>query len=101
MLSFVEGQPTPFAPQSFLPRVVIVPRKSAYPGFGGVRLLPGNDHVDVCKPCGRGDPIYAETLAFVRRALGLPEGGGGEGRGGEGGGGAAGAAAVAAAGAAR
>ena len=68
MLSFVEGLPTPLA-GGYLPRVVVVPFESGYPGFGAVHLLPGRDHVSVCKPTSRGDPSYAALLAFVRGAV--------------------------------
>ncbi|KAI8470589.1 MAG: hypothetical protein J3K34DRAFT_385248 [Monoraphidium minutum] len=75
VLSFAEGLPTPLA--GFIPRVVVVPYESAFPGFGASRILPAHDHVDLCKPKGRGDPVYTDVLTFARRALGVDPGGGG------------------------
>jgi hypothetical protein len=69
VLSFAEGQPTPLA--GFIPKVVIVPFESAYPGYGSVRVLPSHDHVDICKPSGREDSVYLEVIAFVRASVGL------------------------------
>jgi hypothetical protein len=85
VLSFAEGLPTPLA--GFIPRVVIVPLESAYPGFGGARLLAGRDHIDLCKASSRSDEAYAETLRFVRACVGAGGRGGGGGGGGEGRGG--------------
>lgn len=90
VLSFAEGQPTPLA--GFIPKVVIVPFESAYPGYGGFRLLSDHDHIDICKPTSREDPIYTDVLAFVRGCLagggGGVESGGGAGEGPPAGGGA-------------
>jgi hypothetical protein len=72
VLSFAEGLPTPLA--GFIPKVVIVPFESAYPGFGTVRVLSQKDHVDICKPLGREDDSYRELLRFVRASVGLDDG---------------------------
>jgi len=44
-LSFGEGVPT--AVQRLLPRMVVVPPESAYPGFGDFVMLHDMDHIQV------------------------------------------------------
>jgi protein SERAC1 len=69
VLSFAEGQPTSLAGLGFLPRLLIVPVDSAYPGFGGLTLLQDEDHINVCKPASRGAAAYEHLLAFLRNSL--------------------------------
>lgn len=75
VLSFAEGLPTPLA--GFIPKVVIVPFESAYPGYGSVKLLPTRDHIDICKPMSRQDDIYQDVLRFIRESAGAAAAGGG------------------------
>jgi hypothetical protein len=72
VLSFVEGQPTELA--GYIPKVHIVPEESADPGFGRVVMLPGEDHITVCKPKGKDDVSYVELLDFVRACFGVGAG---------------------------
>eukprot|EP00882_Tetradesmus_deserticola_P025111 GHRQ01027560.1.p1 GENE.GHRQ01027560.1~~GHRQ01027560.1.p1 ORF type:complete len:331 (-),score=56.04 GHRQ01027560.1:57-1049(-) len=75
VLSFTEGLPTSLAGLGFIPKILIVPFESAYPGFGAVHVLGAQDHIDVCKPDSRQAPAYAELLQFVRgtmAAAGMP-----------------------------
>eukprot|EP00775_Hariotina_reticulata_P003427 gene3427-3699_t len=66
VLSFVEGLPTSLAGLGFMPKIVIVPFESAYPGFGEVHVLAGQDHVDVCKPERKGAEGYVKLVEFIR-----------------------------------
>ncbi|CAL8471570.1 g11112 [Coccomyxa elongata] len=65
VLSYCEGMPMSLVP--VLPRLVVVPPESAFPGFGRTVLLPDADHIDACKPPSRQDPAYAELLDLVMR----------------------------------
>lgn len=65
VLSYCEGMPMSLVP--VLPRLVVVPPESAFPGFGRTVLLPDADHIDACKPPSRQDPAYAELLNLVMR----------------------------------
>ena len=47
-LSFAEGVPTHV--QRLLPRVLVVPPDSAYPGFGDFVMLRDMDHIEVRRP---------------------------------------------------
>ncbi|GFR49269.1 hypothetical protein Agub_g11249, partial [Astrephomene gubernaculifera] len=67
VVSLLEGQPTQLS--GVIPRILIVEPQSAYPGFGAAMLLPGNDHIDVCKPAGRGAPAYRVLRDVVRHAM--------------------------------
>lgn len=69
VLSFTEGLATTLAGLGFLPKILIVPYESAYPGFGEVIVLSERDHVDVCKPEGRDAAAYAKLLEFVRASV--------------------------------
>ncbi|WIA08091.1 hypothetical protein OEZ85_007554 [Tetradesmus obliquus] len=69
VLSFTEGLPTSLAGLGFIPKILIVPFESAYPGFGAVHVLGAQDHIDVCKPDSRQAPAYAELLQFVRGSM--------------------------------
>lgn len=51
VLSFCEGQPLALVP--VLPRMLVVPPETAFPGYGAAVLLPHADHIDVCKPPSR------------------------------------------------
>ena len=67
VLSF--GETVRMAVAPLLPRVLVVPPDSAAPGYGPFWLLPGRDHIAVCKPGSRTDPAYAETVALVEAVL--------------------------------
>lgn len=69
VLSFTEGLATSLAGLGFLPKILIVPYESAYPGFGEVHVLTDRDHVDVCKPESRDAPAYAMLLEFLRASV--------------------------------
>ncbi|KAF6253585.1 hypothetical protein COO60DRAFT_1546218 [Scenedesmus sp. NREL 46B-D3] len=69
VLSFTEGLPTSLAGLGFIPKILIVPFESAYPGFGAVHVLGAQDHIDVCKPGSRQAPAYAELVQFVRGSM--------------------------------
>eukprot|EP00878_Enallax_costatus_P028873 GHUV01031225.1.p1 GENE.GHUV01031225.1~~GHUV01031225.1.p1 ORF type:complete len:122 (+),score=22.22 GHUV01031225.1:217-582(+) len=66
VLSFTEGLATSLAGLGFLPKILIVPYESAYPGFGEVHVLADRDHIDVCKPEGKDAPAYSLLLEFIR-----------------------------------
>lgn len=66
VLSFTEGLATSLAGLGFLPKILIVPYESAYPGFGEVCILQDRDHIDVCKPSGRDVPAYSKLLEFLK-----------------------------------
>ncbi len=63
VLSYGEGRPLSLAP--ILPRVVVVPKDSAYPGYGDFVVLEDHDHIATCKPATRSEAPYARTLAFL------------------------------------
>jgi hypothetical protein len=69
VLSFTEGLATSLAGLGFIPKILIVPFESAYPGFGAVHVLGSQDHIDVCKPDSKEAPAYAELLQFVRGSM--------------------------------
>ena len=71
----MEGSPTVLA--GFIPKVLIVPFESGYPGYGRVHLLNDADHIGVCKPKSREDVAYKDLLEFIKQTLGLEERGGG------------------------
>ena len=48
---------------------LVVPPASADPGYGEFFVVPGSDHVDVCKPRGRTDVRYTRLLAFLRECV--------------------------------
>lgn len=66
VVAFCEGQPTQLA--GFLPKLVVVPFESAYPGFGQVHVLQDHDHINVCKPATEQDLNYRPLLDMVRNA---------------------------------
>jgi hypothetical protein len=66
VLSLCEGLATNLAGLDFMPRILIVPFESAYPGFGEVHVLQDQDHISVCKPASRQAPAYSLLLEFVR-----------------------------------
>jgi len=39
------------------------------PGFGEFCVMPGLNHLNICKPCSRASLLYQKTLQFVRRTL--------------------------------
>lgn len=69
VLNFCEGEPTNLAGLDLFPRILIVPFESAYPGFGQVHVLTGQDHITLCKPSSREAPGYVLLLQFVRAAM--------------------------------
>jgi len=74
VVAFSEGQPTALA--GFIPKLLVVPFESAYPGFGQIHVLRDHDHIEVCKPASRADLTYRLLLGMVRRAAAA--GGGGQ-----------------------
>jgi hypothetical protein len=77
LLSFGESRSMSLGP---LFRTVVVPAESANPGVGAFRLLDA-DHLGICKPAGRSDPIYSELVDWIHGVVSLPRtaarGGGG------------------------
>lgn len=69
VISFCEGLATNLAGLDFMPRILIVPFESAYPGFGEVHVLRDQDHINVCKPPSQQAPAYALLLEFVRASV--------------------------------
>lgn len=69
VLSLCEGLATNLAGLDFMPRILIVPFESAYPGFGEVHVLQDQDHISVCKPVSRQAPAYSLLLEFVRASV--------------------------------
>lgn len=77
-LSLGEGGPTALrsavsftGPGSDTLGLTIVPPASADPGYGDFLVVPGTDHVDICKPeCKHGDARYEAALHFILRARG-------------------------------
>lgn len=69
VLSYAETKVTPLveAYGRIALRMEVVPLESAYPGFGTIIVLEGTDHVNACKPEGRGDLAYTKTLDFLKR----------------------------------
>ena len=68
VLSFCEGLPTSLPLlTSYLPKIVIVPFESGYPGFGLVHMLHDKDHIGACKPSSREDTAYSLTHDFISR----------------------------------
>lgn len=73
-LSLGEGGPTALrsalsftGPGSERLGMTIVPPASADPGYGDFLVIPGTDHVDICKPVAReGDARYEAVLHFIR-----------------------------------
>lgn len=61
-LSFGEGVATHV--QRLLPRVVVVPPDSAYPGFGDFVVLSDMDHIEVRRKCL---PYPIHILPFMSR----------------------------------
>ena len=69
VLSLCEGLATNLAGLDFMPRILIVPFESAYPGFGEVHVLQDQDHINVCKPASPEAPAYRLLLDFVRASV--------------------------------
>lgn len=69
VLSFTEGLATSLAGLGFIPKVLIVPFESAYPGFGAVHVLESQDHIDVCKPESRQAQAYTKLVEFVKASM--------------------------------
>ncbi|KAF5747063.1 hypothetical protein HS088_TW06G01241 [Tripterygium wilfordii] len=69
VLSFCETKVTPIVEGygGWAFRMEIVPIESAYPGYGELVVLESTDHVNSCKPLGRSDPSYKETLEFLHK----------------------------------
>jgi hypothetical protein len=64
-----EGLSTNLAGLEFLPRILIVPFESAYPGFGAVHVLQDQDHISICKPASPEAPAYKLLVEFVRASV--------------------------------
>ena len=47
--------------------MVVVAPESANPGYGEYVEADAN-HLNVCKPESREDPIYSRVVSFIRRA---------------------------------
>lgn len=63
LVHLVEG--TPSAIGRLLPRHTLVPLESGYPGYGGLHVLEGKDHVSVCKPSDTGDLAYTVVRDII------------------------------------
>ncbi len=64
VLSYCEGEPLKLV--GLLPKMLVVPAETAFPGYGTTVTLPHADHIDTCKPPSREDPAYAELLRLIR-----------------------------------
>ncbi len=75
MLAFAEGVPLSLVP--VLPKLIVVPEESAFPGYGETVVLPDANHINTCKPTSREDVAYARLLQFLQdreaEAAGLSE----------------------------
>jgi hypothetical protein len=65
VLSYCEGQPLKLV--GLLPKMLVVPEETAFPGYGQTVTLPDADHIDTCKPPTRADPAYSELLQLIIR----------------------------------
>lgn len=43
--------------------------ESAFPGVGEFLLVPGKDHINICKPVEDTEPMYRRTLEFLQAHL--------------------------------
>ncbi len=50
MVSILEGLPTDPPDNLPLPKMMVVPPESGYPGIGDLLVLGTKDHTEVCKP---------------------------------------------------
>ena len=64
VISFCES--TPLSLVGMLPRVLVVPKETAFPGYGETATV-GADHIDACKPASREDPAYSLLERFIQR----------------------------------
>lgn len=64
VLSFCESVPLSLV--GLLPRVLVVPEETAFPGYGETAHVEA-DHIDACKPASREDPGYALLELFIQR----------------------------------
>ena len=64
MLSFCETLPLSLV--GMLPRVLVVPEGTAFPGYGETASVAA-DHIDACKPSSRDDPAYSLLERFIQR----------------------------------
>ncbi len=69
VLSYCEGEPLKLV--GLLPKMLVVPEETAFPGYGQTVTLPAADHIDTCKPPTREDPAYSELLRLIR-GIGRP-----------------------------
>lgn len=71
VISFCESIPLSLV--GMLPRVLVVPEETAFPGYGETANVAA-DHIDACKPASREDPAYScsrgSYSASVRRTGG-------------------------------
>lgn len=61
-LSMAEAKPAPLG--LGLTAMVVKPR-SANPGVGRFRILPGSDHMTICKAKSRDSPMYREVFHYL------------------------------------
>ena len=64
VLSFCESVPLSLV--GMLPRVLVVPEETAFPGYGETAYVAA-DHIDACKPSSREDPGYSLLERFMQR----------------------------------
>lgn len=71
IVSLLEGLPTQLS--SVLPRLMIVPLQSAYPGFGEMKTFAQEDHISICKPSSKEHPAYLVVEEALRTMLAAPQ----------------------------
>ena len=64
VISFCETVPLSLV--GMLPRVLVVPEGTAFPGYGETATVTA-DHIDACKPSSREDPAYYRLERFIQR----------------------------------
>jgi len=64
VLSFCESVPLSLV--GMLPRVLVVPEETAFPGYGETATVQA-DHIDACKPSSKEDPGYALLERLIQR----------------------------------
>jgi hypothetical protein len=43
--------------------------ESAFPGVGDFMLVPGKDHINICKPAEQSEATYKRTVEFIAAHL--------------------------------
>ena len=71
VLSFGESTATPIRPQKddSMLKIQMVSRKSSNPGYGDYVYVEDTNHLNICKPKSKDDPIYAKLLEFINRCM--------------------------------